>query len=43
MRNIFSVLKIENNWVTLKARPQMIVPLSRCKFVDKKRQYVTIN
>lgn len=42
MKNIFSVLKIENNKVTLKTRPPMIVPLSRCKFVDKQNLYVTI-
>ena len=43
MKSILSVLKIENNKVTLNTRPQMIVPLSRCKFVDKqKRHFVTI-
>ena len=42
MRTILSVLKIENDKVTLNTRPQMIVPLSRCKFVDTKKQFVTI-
>jgi hypothetical protein len=43
MRTILSVLKIENNKVTLKTRPQITVPLSRCKFVDReKRHFVTL-
>tara|TARA_R100001463_G_scaffold28665_1_gene65619 strand:- start:292 stop:429 length:138 start_codon:yes stop_codon:yes gene_type:complete len=40
MRTIFSVLKIEDNKVTLKARPKkIVVPLSRCKFVDRQKRY----
>ena len=42
MKTILSVLKIENNKVTLNTRPQIIVPFSRCKFVDKKNQFVTL-